>query len=104
MLKQVKASKETAAAGEGLETLATLPLGANRSLHLVRAGDEIVLLGAAEHGVAPIRTLQRGRGPRARPDRRPADRTVPTRATLASLEPAGAQGLHDALRSKTVIK
>jgi flagellar protein FliO/FliZ len=56
VLKQVKSSKTAGAAGSGLETLATLPLGANRSLHLVRAGDEIVLVGAGEHGVTPIRT------------------------------------------------
>ncbi len=56
VLKQVKASKETSASGPGLEPLATLPLGANRSLHLVRAGEEIVLLGAGESGVTPIRT------------------------------------------------
>ena len=56
ILKQVKASREESASGEGLETLATLPLGTNRSLHLVRAGQEIVLVGAGEHGVTPIRT------------------------------------------------
>jgi flagellar protein FliO/FliZ len=56
VLKQVKNSKTDGAAGTGLETLATLPLGANRSLHLVRAGAEIVLVGAGEHGVTPIRT------------------------------------------------
>ena len=42
--------------GEGLQTLATLPLGTNRSIHLVKAGHEIVLVGAGEHGVTPIRT------------------------------------------------
>jgi flagellar protein FliO/FliZ len=31
-------------------------LGPNRSLHLVRAGRELVLVGVAEHGVTPIRT------------------------------------------------
>jgi flagellar protein FliO/FliZ len=56
VLRQVKASKSDGAAGTGLETLATLPLGQNRSLHLVRAGDEFVLVGAGEHGVTPIRT------------------------------------------------
>jgi flagellar protein FliO/FliZ len=56
ILKQVKASREETASGTGLKTLATLPLGTNRSLHLVRAGDEIVLVGAGEHGVTPIRT------------------------------------------------
>jgi flagellar protein FliO/FliZ len=56
VLKQVRSSKQDSAEGAGLETLATLPLGTNRSLHLVRAGDEIVLVGAGEHGVTPIRT------------------------------------------------
>ena len=56
VLKQVKSSKQESAAGSGLTSLATLPLGTNRSLHLVRAGDEVVLVGAGEHGVTPIRT------------------------------------------------
>jgi len=42
--------------GEGLSQLATLPLGGGRSVALVRAGSEIVLIGVAEHGVTPIRT------------------------------------------------
>ena len=56
VLKQVKASKEERHSGAGLETLATLPLGPNRSLHLVQAGTELVLVGVGEHGVTPIRT------------------------------------------------
>jgi flagellar protein FliO/FliZ len=56
VLKQVKSSREETAGGSGLASLATLPLGTNRSLHLVRAGDEVVLVGAGEHGVTPIRT------------------------------------------------
>jgi flagellar protein FliO/FliZ len=56
VLKQVKAAREETASGDGLKTLATLPLGTNRSIHLVRAGQEIVLVGAGEHGVTPIRT------------------------------------------------
>ena len=56
ILKQVKAAREETASGDGLQTLATLPLGTNRSIHLVRAGHEIVLVGAGEHGVTPIRT------------------------------------------------
>jgi flagellar protein FliO/FliZ len=56
VLKQVKASKEEKASGQGLAPLATLPLGTNRSLQLVRAGAEIVLLGVGEGGVTPIRT------------------------------------------------
>ena len=56
ILKQVKSAREETASGDGLQTLATLPLGTNRSMHLVRAGQEIVLVGAGEHGVTPIRT------------------------------------------------
>ena len=56
VLKQVKASKEGTAAGSGLSTISSLPLGPNRSVHLVRAGSDLVLLGAAEKGITPIRT------------------------------------------------
>jgi flagellar protein FliO/FliZ len=56
VLKQVKSSREERASGQGLSPLATLPLGPNRSLHLVRAGGEVVLLAAGEGGVTPIRT------------------------------------------------
>jgi flagellar protein FliO/FliZ len=56
ILRQVKAAKEGPATGGGLEQLSSLPLGPNRSVHLVRAGSDLVLLGAAEKGVTPIRT------------------------------------------------
>jgi flagellar protein FliO/FliZ len=56
ILKQVKKAKEEQASGSGLHSLASLPLGPNRSLHMIRAGREIVLVGVAEHGVAPIRS------------------------------------------------
>ena len=55
LLKKAKKAKESKSSGTGLETIASLTLGPNRSLHLVRAGSEIVLLGAAEHAVTPIR-------------------------------------------------
>jgi flagellar protein FliO/FliZ len=58
VLKQVKASRETASSGSGLETVATIPLGPNRALHLVRAGRELMLLGVAEHTVVPIRAYR----------------------------------------------
>src|SRR5919202_1660158 len=56
VLKQVKASREEKASGNGLAALASLPLGPNRSLQLVRAGRELVLVGVSEHGVTPVRT------------------------------------------------
>jgi flagellar protein FliO/FliZ len=54
ILRQVKSGRESRSAGEGLRNLATLPLGSGRSLHLVRAGADYLLVGSAEHGVAPI--------------------------------------------------
>jgi flagellar protein FliO/FliZ len=56
ILKQVKASREDKALGSGLKTLATLPLGPKGSMHLIRAGDEVVLVGVGDAGVTPIRT------------------------------------------------
>jgi flagellar protein FliO/FliZ len=54
ILRQVKSGKETRAAGTGLSSVATLPLASGRTLHLVRAGEDYLLLGSAEHGVMPI--------------------------------------------------
>jgi flagellar protein FliO/FliZ len=54
ILKQVKSGRETRSAGEGLQSVATLPLGSGRSLHLVRAGSDHLLVGSAEQGVTPI--------------------------------------------------
>ncbi len=46
---------EGRAVGSGLESVASLPLGPGRSLALVRAGSELVLVGVAEQQVTPIR-------------------------------------------------
>src|SRR5690242_17543076 len=59
VLKQIKASKETTSSGDALEVVATLSLGTNRALHLVRAGGEYVMLASAEHVVTPIRRYSR---------------------------------------------
>jgi flagellar protein FliO/FliZ len=56
VLRQMKASKEERSVGYGLSTEATVPLGPGRSVHLIRAGRELVLVGSAEQGVVPIRT------------------------------------------------
>jgi len=55
ILKQVKTGREQRSTGGGLDTLSTLQLGPGRSLHLIRSGSEIMLVGSAEHGVTPIR-------------------------------------------------
>lgn len=103
VLKQIKASKDSTASGENLETIATLPLGSNRALHLVRAGREIVLIGTAESTIAPIRRYSedeaRALGLIDVPE------TVTVGATLESLAPADQpKGFMNILRSKTVVK
>jgi flagellar protein FliO/FliZ len=96
VLKQVKAAKATSASGAGLETLATLPLGTNKTLHLVRAGDEVVLIGAGEGGVTPIRTYSEQQ---AR-ELGLLDSALPD-AEIVSIDNGGLLGR---LRSRTVIR
>jgi flagellar protein FliO/FliZ len=57
ILKQVKAGRggrDPNQSSAGLASVAALTLGSGRTVHLVRAGSDYVLLGATEHGVAPI--------------------------------------------------
>ncbi|HTZ85461.1 MAG TPA: flagellar biosynthetic protein FliO [Solirubrobacteraceae bacterium] len=54
ILRQVKSGRSPRAAGSGLTSLASLPLGSGRSVHLVQAGNEYLVIGSAEHGVVPI--------------------------------------------------
>jgi flagellar protein FliO/FliZ len=56
VLRQMKSSKAERSHGIGLSTEASMPLGPGRSVHLIRAGRELVLVGSAEHGIVPIRT------------------------------------------------
>jgi flagellar protein FliO/FliZ len=55
ILKAVK-TRDQKATGDGLSHLASLPLGPNKSVALVRSGADIVLVGIAENGVTPIKT------------------------------------------------
>jgi flagellar protein FliO/FliZ len=106
VLKKVKSAKEATASGTSLESLATLPLGTNRALHLVRAGTEVVLLGLAEHGVTPIRRFTEAEAIRLGllDGTTGATLDVLPEATVASPEARTIGGLLDALRRKTVIK
>src|SRR3954462_8869669 len=99
VLKQVKASKDSADAGESMETVASLSLGTGRSLHLVRVGSEIVLLGAAEHQITPIRRYTEA-------EAHSLGLLEQAPMTLASLEDESEQprGLINILRAKTVAK
>jgi flagellar protein FliO/FliZ len=55
-MKKMKSVGDDAATGSALASVATVPLGTGRSVHLIRAGRELVLVGSAEQGVVPIRT------------------------------------------------
>jgi flagellar protein FliO/FliZ len=106
LLRKVKGAKEATASGTSLESLATLPLGTNRALHLVRAGTEVVLLGSAEHGVTPIRRFSEAEAIQLGLLDGTTGATLDVLPNLAATgrQPQTIGGLMDALRRKTVIK
>ena len=55
ILKQAKKGKSRPT-GNGLSQVASLPLGSGRSVTVVRAGREVIVVGVAENGVTPLRT------------------------------------------------
>ncbi len=55
ILKQAKKGKNRPT-GQGLSQVASLPLGSGRSVTVVRAGREVIVVGVAENGVTPLRT------------------------------------------------
>ena len=54
-LLKSSARAKSGRADERIGVIATTPLAPNRSLHLVRAGDELILVGATEHTITPLR-------------------------------------------------
>jgi flagellar protein FliO/FliZ len=56
VLRQMKKSRDERSSGRGLSSAAVLPLASGRSLHLVRAGSEFMLVGVAENAVTALRT------------------------------------------------
>lgn len=42
------------AADDLVDVVSTTPLGPNRFLHLIRVGEELILVGATEHSVTPV--------------------------------------------------
>jgi flagellar protein FliO/FliZ len=54
ILRQVKAGREPHSPSTGLMNVAALTLTSGRSVHLVKAGNDYLLLGSAEHGVMPL--------------------------------------------------
>jgi flagellar protein FliO/FliZ len=54
VLRQVKSRRDPNVSASGLTSVAALSLSSGRSVHLVRAGKDYLLLGSAEHGLMPI--------------------------------------------------
>lgn len=113
VLRRMKAGGTGGGKADGLKAVASIPLGQNRSIHLVRAGQEYLLVGAAEHGVVPLRTYTEEEARTAgllggAEPKREAARAVPAAPKLPGLpsrpaRPALAAGsLLDELRARTV--
>ena len=103
VLKQVKAAKEGSQSGAGLASIASLPLGPNRSVHLVRVGHDLVLLGAGEKGVTPIRRYDEAEARAAGLISDDEDDDSPTSAVKPKAA-AAAGNFVDLLRQRTVRK
>jgi flagellar protein FliO/FliZ len=106
ILRQVKAGRDPSVSSSGLATVSALTLGSGRSVHLVRAGNEYVLLGSGEHGVVPIHryTEEEAREigllpeePAPRQRRFRSERTAPG-GPAATRPVASGQGLSDPMR------
>jgi flagellar protein FliO/FliZ len=54
-LLKASARAKSGKGDERIGIIATTPLAPNRSLHLVRAGDELILVGATDHSITPLR-------------------------------------------------
>jgi flagellar protein FliO/FliZ len=91
------AAKSRAGQSDGrIEVVATTTLAPNRALHLIRSGDELILVGATEQSVTPIRVY-------SAEEARAMDIELAAAAQLAQ-NPGGQQGptgLVEALRRRT---
>jgi flagellar protein FliO/FliZ len=74
--------------------VATTPLAPNRTLHLVRAGDELILVGATEHSITPLRVYTAEEALAVTAEESPM-------LALPPAEPAEARGLIETLRHRT---
>ena len=90
------AKSRAAQSDERIAVVATTTLAPNRALHLIRSGDELILIGATEQSVTPIRVY-------SAEEARAMDIELAAAAQLAQ-NPGGQQGptgLVEALRRRT---
>jgi flagellar protein FliO/FliZ len=100
ILRQVKAGREPRVATTGLSSVAALTLASGRSVHLVRAGNDYLLLGSGEHGLTPIHryTEQQAREAGLLPPDEPPE---PRRRRLALPAPST---MSDAVRARAMLE
>jgi flagellar protein FliO/FliZ len=90
LLKAWGRSKGTDLSDDGrMNVVATTTLAPNRSLHLVRVGEELVLVGSADGGLTPLRVYGADEARRLDPD------------FDAPAAPARARGVLEELRRRT---
>jgi flagellar protein FliO/FliZ len=101
LLKRHADKKEPTIRGDDwMSILATTPLAPSRTLHLIRVGEEIVLVGSAEHGVTPLRVYSAEEARELRIE--PRERLTPlTSAPADGPRPGFFPALVEALRRMT---
>ncbi len=103
-LRRVQAGRTGRTAGSGMRPVASLPLGPRGTLHLVRVGDDVILLGQADGQLAALRSYGREEAERLGMLAAPAVAVLdgdPARPE----QPSGGDGLRlmlDGLRARTV--
>jgi flagellar protein FliO/FliZ len=91
------AAKSRAGERDGrIEVVATTTLAPNRSLHLIRSGDELILVGATEQSLTPIRVY-------SAEEARAMELELAAAAQLPQTQgrPPAANGMIEALRRRT---
>jgi flagellar protein FliO/FliZ len=94
LLRHWNRAKHKGASTDGrLTVVATTPLGQNRAVHLVRVGEELILVGSSEHSVTPIRVYGPDEAARIDGDDLYPSTVVPAPPmTVSELELARAKG------------
>jgi flagellar protein FliO/FliZ len=67
LLKTYGKSKKKVQGDGRIEVVATTALTPERSVHLVKVGDELVLIGSAEHSITPLRVYDEDEARRLTP-------------------------------------
>jgi flagellar biosynthetic protein FliO len=108
LLKRTNRGRVPGTGKAGVVTvLSTTAVGPNRNLHLVRVGEDVLLLGATEHGITALHTLdhETAREQGLLPEDPDGDLLLPAGVHAIAELSAGAPrrgGVLEELRSRTV--